>query len=263
MKASELDDYDLFCGPGWPVPRHQFNLDSMHPAELARFARSAIDHLQERLLPRCDARCRAGHDRAYFVGASMQIERTGLGPKDWWSDPTVLERPRPWRWLRQGQPTGWIAVSFGAGLPAGTRLTKLTETDRYWVTHDSRPEHTLFRIESGKPRGDILMATTFGPSELPDAAAGALIVPDHPPVRDHGVVARLLDYASEIQVRGTRYEEAGRLAGPSPRQVAAWRSALDWMSDGDPAARAAYLERLDPNTRRAILDAPAEDSPTI
>lgn len=91
-------------------------------------------------------------------------------------------------------------------MDAGTRLTRMTATDPYWVHYDTMDQEVLYRVESGPYQGDVLIAVSFGLSPLLPGLAGALIAPDHPPVRDPDVAKRLLAVGWATVERGLPFE---------------------------------------------------------
>jgi hypothetical protein len=172
-------------------------------------ARLSIGALPQVLLPHCDARCaEAPHDaRSLVVLADLALDATQPRRSSWWES---------WNETLQGDLRAvrvWYAGSPllpdtppGRQLRAGTRLTRVTTTDPYWVHYDTMYQETLFRIESGRYEGDALIAATFGLSPLLPGLAGTLIAPDHPPVRDPEVAIRLLAAGWASVERGLPFE---------------------------------------------------------
>ena len=173
-------------------------------------ARLAIAELPRLLLPRCDRRC-AGlpHDPDAFVALSdIALDPTEPRRATWWQGwNDTLDREHQARpmWYA-GAPVLPITPLAGR-LTAGTRLLRVATTDPFWVTYDATAQETLFRIIDGPRGGDSLIAVTFGPAPLLPALAGVLVAPDHPPVRDRAIAARLLAAGWPIVGRGLPYED--------------------------------------------------------
>jgi hypothetical protein len=172
-------------------------------------ARLSISELPRLLLPRCDQRCRdVAHDaHAFVVLADIALDVTEPRRPSWWESwneslqrahrahhvwyagaPILPDTP-PWRRLR-----------------AGTRLTRLTSTDPYWVHYDTVDQESLYRIESGPYEGEGLIAASFGLSPLLPGLAGALIAPDHPPAHDTELATRMLTAGWAAVERGLPFE---------------------------------------------------------
>ena len=173
-------------------------------------ARLAIAELPRLLLPRCDRRC-AGlpHDPDAFVALSdIALDPAEPRRATWWQGwNDTLDREHQARpmWYA-GAPVLPITPLAGR-LTAGTRLLRVATTDPFWVTYDATAQDTLFRIIDGPRGGDSLIAVTFGPAPLLPALAGVLVAPDHPPVRDRAIAARLLAAGWPIVGRGLPYED--------------------------------------------------------
>jgi len=173
-------------------------------------ARLTIGELQRRYLPRCDERCRhAPHDaHAFVVMADLVLDPTEPRRLSWWEAWTdSLQRSQRLQeiWYA-GAPV--LADSPDAlRLPAGTRLTRLTATDPYWVHYDAADQEVLYRIEDGPHAGDALIAASFGLSPLLPGLAGALIAPDHPPARDPDTAAAMLAAGWAAVERGLPFED--------------------------------------------------------
>jgi hypothetical protein len=172
-------------------------------------ARLSISELPRVLLPHCDERCLdTPHDaHAFVVLAHLALDVTEPRRSSWWDS---------WNESLQHDLRGvsvWYAGSPilpdtppGRQLRAGTRLMRVTSTDPYWVHHDTMDQETLYRIESGPYEGDAFIAASFGLSPLLPGLAGALIAPDHPPVRDPEVATRLLTVGWATVERGLPFE---------------------------------------------------------
>jgi hypothetical protein len=172
-------------------------------------ARLSIGALPGVLLPHCDDRCAdVVHDaHSFVVLGDLALDATQPRRANWWES---------WNETLQHDLRGvhvWYAGSpllpdtpAGRQLRAGTRLTRVTATDPYWVHYDTMYQETLFRVESGRYEGDALIAATFGLSPLLPGLAGALIAPDHPPVRDPEVGVRLLAAGWAAVERGLPFE---------------------------------------------------------
>jgi hypothetical protein len=179
-------------------------------------ARLTIAQLPQAMLPGCDRRCRAAtHDPTQWV-ALADLALDPAHPRDpsrWqgWND-TLNERfAASSTWFGLVSSHTWFAGSpanpwTGVRLRAGTRLRRLTVTDPQFIHYDGAPQETLFRIEGGEHRGDALVAVTFGLSPLLPGLAGALIAPDHPPVRDQQVGVRMLAAGWSAVERGLPHE---------------------------------------------------------
>lgn len=172
-------------------------------------ARLSISALPQVLMPQCDKRClKTAHDaNAMVVMAELALDVAQPRPASWWGSwNETLQRD-----LRSVQV--WYAGSprlpgtpAARHLEAGTRLTRVTQTDPFWVHYESMYEETLFRIDSGPYEGEALIAVTFGLSPLLPGLAGALITPDHPPARDPGLAIRLLAAGWAMVERGLPFE---------------------------------------------------------
>jgi hypothetical protein len=173
-------------------------------------ARLSIGELQRLMLPPCDERCQPGthHPDAYVVLADLALDPTEPRSASRWEgwNATLQRQYQSGRNLFAGTPAN-PATRPDRRLRAGTRLNRITATDPFWVHYDVVPRETLFRIASGRHEGDTLIAVTFGPSPLLPGLAGALIAPDHPPVRDAGVAARFLAAGWAAVERGLPHEE--------------------------------------------------------
>ena len=173
-------------------------------------ARLSVSELQRLMLPPCDARCRSSPHRpdAYVVLADIALDPTQPRSQSRWEgwNATLQREYQSGRILFAGTPAN-AATRPDRRLKAGTRLTRVTATDPFWVHYDAVPREMLFRIASGRHRGDTLIAVTFGSSPLLPGLAGALIVPEHPPVHDAMVAERLLAAGWAAVERGLPYEE--------------------------------------------------------
>jgi len=172
-------------------------------------ARLSISELPRVLLPRCDDRCREEpHDpHAFVVLGNLALDVAEPRRTSWWQswNDTLQRDLRASRVWYAGSPALHdIAVS--RQLRAGTRLRRLATTDPYWVHYDTMDQEVLFRIESGPHEGDAVIAVSFGLSPLLPGLAGALIAPDHPPVRDPDVGTRLLAVGWATVERGLPFE---------------------------------------------------------
>lgn len=172
-------------------------------------ARLSISELPRLLLPHCDERCAdVPHDpHAFVVVADLALDITEPRRASWWvswneglqraqrlqrvwyAGAPILPDTPPWRRLR-----------------AGTRLSRVTATDPFWVHYDGVDEETLYRIEEGPHAGAALIVTSFGLSPLLPAFAGALITPDHPPARDTMLATRMLTAGWAAVERGLPFE---------------------------------------------------------
>ncbi len=172
-------------------------------------ARLSIGALPQVLLPHCDARCaEVPHDsRSLVVLSDLALDATQPRRSSWWEswNETLQRDLRAVRVWYAGSPL-LPDTPPGRQLRAGTRLTRVTTTDPYWVHYDTMYQETLFRIESGRYEGDALIAATFGLSPLLPGLAGTLIAPDHPPVRDPEVAIRLLAAGWASVERGLHFE---------------------------------------------------------
>jgi hypothetical protein len=226
---SQLTDWELCRGVGTSPPTRDAGARHERFEHRALSARVALDRLSERLLP-CDERCDPDHtsDR-YLVIAALRIEQAAVAHDDW-EDPAAVATDAP----------TWRATDLDGLLPAGTRLEKLTSTDPLLVYH-TQPEHTLFRILDGPFIDQRLIATTYGPSPLADAVAGAGIVLDHPPAHDPRLVRRLVSYAGEIRARGESYQRLAASEGPDSELSAEIRAMIADITR-EPIAQA--MERI-------------------
>ena len=173
-------------------------------------ARLSIGELQRRFLPGCDDRCRnAPHDpHAFVVISDLVLDPTEARRLSWWESWTDS--------LQRAQRRNEIWFAGAPVLPdspdaqrlaAGTRITRLTATDPYWVHYDAVDQEVLYRIEEGPHRGDALIAASFGLSALLPGLAGALIAPDHPPARDPDTAAGMLAAGWAAVERGLPFED--------------------------------------------------------
>ena len=173
-------------------------------------ARLSVSELQRLMLPPCDERCRSKPHLpdAYVALADLALDPTQPRSAARWEgwNETLEREYQSGRLLFAGTPANG-ATRPDRRLKVGTRLTRITATDPFWVHYDAVARETLFRIASGRHEGDTLIAVTFGPSPLLPGLAGALIVPDHPPVRDALVAARFLAAGWAAVERGLPYEE--------------------------------------------------------
>jgi hypothetical protein len=173
-------------------------------------ARLTIGELQRLLLPRCDDRCATLDHRPdeFVVLADIAVDEAQARPQSWWeswNDALEHEHQAKRMWFA-GSPA-LLATDPTRRLVAGTELTRVAVTDPYWVHYDHLGQETLYRIESGPHHGERLIAVTFGHSPLLPGFAGALIVPDHPPVRDRIVAVRFLAAGWAAVERGLPHEE--------------------------------------------------------
>jgi hypothetical protein len=177
-------------------------------------ARLEVGELQRLLLPPCDGRCRSQtHDRArFFVLADIALVRTRRRPSAW--------RERSFEAGDERTKSIWYAAAPAPPttdtrhrLAAGARLRRLAVSDPIWVhdpdriRYDAVGQETLFKVTRGSHKGELVIAATFGPSPLLPGLAGALIAPDHPPVRDPAIAIRLLAAGWAAVGRGMPYEE--------------------------------------------------------
>ena len=172
-------------------------------------ARLSISELPRVLLPHCDDRCRdAEHDaRAYVLLGNLALDVAEPRRTSWWEswNDTLQRDLRAARVWYAGSPT-LPSTPMRQQLEAGTRLTRVTATDPYWVHYDTMDQEVLYRIASGARQGDLLIAVSFGLSPLLPGLAGALIAPDHPPVCDPDVATRLLAVGWATVERGLPFE---------------------------------------------------------
>ena len=173
-------------------------------------ARLSVGELQRLMLPPCDERCRPVPHRAdaYVVLADLALDPTQPRSAPRWEgwNATLERQHQSGRLLFAGTPAN-AATRPDRRLKRGTLLTRITSTDPFWVHYDAVPRETLFRIASGRHEGDTLIAVTFGSSPLLPGLAGALIVPDHPPVHDAMVATRFLAAGWAAVERGLPHEE--------------------------------------------------------
>jgi len=172
-------------------------------------ARLSISELPRVLLPRCDDRCRdEPHDaHAFVVLGNLALDVAEPRRTSWWQswNDTLQRDLRAARVWYAGSPA-LPDTAVSRQLRAGTRLRRLATTDPYWVHYDTMDQEVLFRIESGPHEGDAVIAVSFGLSPLLPGLAGALIAPDHPPVRDPDVGTRLLAVGWATVERGLPFE---------------------------------------------------------
>jgi hypothetical protein len=172
-------------------------------------ARLSISELPRVLLPHCDDRCAdAPHDpHAFVVLGNLALDVAEPRRTSWWGswNDTLQRDLRSANIWYAGAPT-LPSTPRSRQLEAGTRLSRMTATDPYWVHYDTLDQEVLYRIESGVLKGDALIAVTFGLSPLLPGLAGALIAPDHPPVRDPDVATRLLAVGWATVERGLPFE---------------------------------------------------------
>jgi hypothetical protein len=172
-------------------------------------ARLSISELPRVLLPHCDHRCAdTEHDaRSYLVLGNLALDVAEPRRTSWWEswNDTLQRDLRAARVWYAGSPT-LPGTPMRQQLEAGTRLTRITATDPYWVHYDTMDQEVLYRIESGARMGELLIAVSFGLSPLLPGLAGALIAPDHPPVRDPDVATRLLAVGWATVERGLPFE---------------------------------------------------------
>jgi hypothetical protein len=173
-------------------------------------ARLTIGELQRRFLPRCDERCRmVPHDpHAFVVMTDLVLDPTEPRRLTWWEGWTEsLQRAQRLQDIWYAGAPALPDSPDDQRLSAGTRLTRLTATDPYWVHYDSLEQEILFRIEDGPHAGDALIAAGFGMSSLLPGLAGALIAPDHPPARDRETGERMLAAGWAAVERGLPFED--------------------------------------------------------
>jgi hypothetical protein len=172
-------------------------------------ARLSISELPRVLLPRCDDRCReVQHEpHAFVLLGDLALDVAEPRRTSWWEswNDTLQRDLRAARIWYAGSPV-LPETPAPRQLPSGTSLTRIAATDPYWVHYDTMDQEVLFRIESGPHAGDALIAVSFGLSPLLPGLAGALIAPDHPPVRDPDVAARLLAVGWATVERGLPFE---------------------------------------------------------
>ena len=172
-------------------------------------ARLSISELPRVLLPHCDERClEASHDaHAFVVLAGLALDVAEPRRTSWWEswNDTLQRDLRAVRVWYAGSPM-LPDTPAPRQMRAGTRLMRVTSTDPYWVHYDTMDQEALYRIESGPYEGDALIAASFGLSPLLPGLAGALIAPDHPPVRDPEVATRLLAAGWATVERGLPFE---------------------------------------------------------
>jgi hypothetical protein len=173
-------------------------------------ARLTIAELPRVMLPACDARC-VGVDHAtdrLVTLSPLALDPTMPRPAAWWSGWNAsLDREH------QSGPI-WFAgapampvTPVDHRLDAGTQLRRVAITDPYHVTYDGAPQETLLRVEGGPLAGASLIVVSFGHAPLLPALAGALVAPDHPPVRDPQVGVRILAAGWAAVERGLPYED--------------------------------------------------------
>ena len=172
-------------------------------------ARLTIGSLPRQMHPRCDQRCVGlPHDpHAFVVLADLALDVTEPRRPSWWESWTdTLQRDqRSHRTWYAGAPLLPDTPEWRR-LCAGTRLTRLTATDPYWVHYDTVSQEVLYRIDDGPYAGDALIAASFGLSPLLPGLAGVLIGPDHPPSYDPAAILRLLTAGWAAVERGLPYE---------------------------------------------------------
>ena len=172
-------------------------------------ARLSISELPRVLLPRCDGRCRSEpHEPHAFVAiGNLALDVAEPRRASWWEswNDTLQRDLRATRVWYAGSPV-LPGTPASRQLSSGTRLRRLATTDPYWVHYDTMDQEVLFRIESGPHEGEALIAVSFGLSPLLPGLAGALIAPDHPPVRDPDVGTRLLAVGWATVERGLPFE---------------------------------------------------------
>ena len=172
-------------------------------------ARLAISELPRLLLPHCDERCLdTAHDaHAFVVLADLALDVTEPRRPSWWESwNESLQRDHRAQHVWYAGSAILPDTPEWRRLRAGTRLTRLTATDPYWVHYDTVEQETLYRIESGRYAGDALIAASFGLSPLLPGLAGALIAPEHPPVHDTEVATRMLTAGWAAVEQGLPYE---------------------------------------------------------
>lgn len=173
-------------------------------------ARLTIGELPRLMLPACDARCEGqAHDpNAFVVLADLALDATESRGGGWWEGwNETLEAEYAAVAVWYGGAPALVGTPEDRRLRAGTELRRVTATDPRLVHHDILGQETLFRIASGPRAGEALIAATFGVSPLLPGLAGALLAPDHPPVRDPAVAVRLLVAGWAAVERGLPYEE--------------------------------------------------------
>jgi hypothetical protein len=213
------DPYGAFSVAVQRVRQGENVLTLIDPAAAARdperfstwlSARLTVGELQRLMLPGCDERCRARphHPDKFVVLADLALDptppRSTLRWEGW--NGTLQRRYQSGRIMFAGTPAN-PATRPDRRLKAGTRLVRIASTDPFWVHYDAVARETLFRIASGRHEGDTVIAVTFGTSPLLPGLAGALIVPDHPPVHDPAVAVRFLAAGWAAVERGLPYEE--------------------------------------------------------
>jgi hypothetical protein len=171
-------------------------------------SRLAIGELRRSMLPSCDERCTGlSHDPNEFVVLSdLALDTAEARRTDWWEG---------WNKSLEAEysavPTWYAGAPAMPGtgaslrLAAGTALRRVTATDPQLVHHDILGQETLFRVTGGPRAGEAVIAATFGVSPLLPGLAGALLAPDHPPVRDPSVAVRLLVAGWAAVERGLPY----------------------------------------------------------
>lgn len=173
-------------------------------------ARLSIAELPRVMLPDCDSRCAESthHPDRFVLLADLALDPAQPRRAGWWAGWTEsLER-------RLRDRPSWFAgaPAMPQTLPdrrltTGTRLRRLTTTDPRWVVYDGEPMEVLYVILDGARAGDTVIAVGFGPAPLLPAFSGALIAPDHPPVRDPAVAVRLVAAGWAAVRRGLPDEE--------------------------------------------------------
>ena len=191
-----LEHWEVF--DDWPK-KWETDPSTVDNESAALLARTSLDRVAERLLPKCDDRCRQPHDPDEYVTlADLQLQPTSWpsDPSPYWEQPQSLP-PMPAS-LR-------LATAVGGALVRGTRVRRLTATSLFVMNHDTVPQLTLFEVAEGSREGQLFVAVTYGPSSFSAAEAGSLIVPDHPPTRDDSLVNRLRDLVHEMRTRGEAF----------------------------------------------------------
>jgi hypothetical protein len=172
-------------------------------------ARLSISELPRVMLPRCDQRCRDVEHvpHAFVLIGDLALDVAEPRRTSWWEswNDTLQRDLRSTRVWYAGSPH-LPGTPANRALPAGTRLRRMATTDPYWVHYDTMDQEVLFLIESGPHEGEALIAVSFGLSPLLPGLAGALIAPDHPPVRDPEVGTRLLAVGWATVERGLPFE---------------------------------------------------------